>query len=153
MPGPEANVWARLRKSLPSKSNATRIENRHGGGIPDVHITVPECSFWVELKADNRLSPTLRPQQAAWHLREARCGGLSYVLCGSPVSPTVKIWRGSAASLAGSAGLSCVPALIEATSMAEALRLLLADALRLQIERGLAASRSLGPGSEKAPDA
>ena len=137
-----------MRKSLPPKCHATRIENRHGGGIPDVHICIPGVSFWVELKASKADVVSLRPQQAAWHARQASCGGLSYVLCGFSTSPYVKIWRASAPS----AGLLCGPALIESDSMAEALRLLCADALRLNASQSSAALRSAG-GSEKTPDA
>ena len=144
-------MWANMRKFLPPKCHATRIENRHGGGIPDVHICIPGVSFWVELKASNSSAPSLRPQQAAWHARQASCGGLSYVLCGFPHPPYVKIWRASAPSPTASAALLCGPALIESDSMADALRLLCADALRLNAERSSAALRSAG-GTEKTPD-
>jgi hypothetical protein len=141
-----------MRKYLPPKCHATRIENRHGGGIPDVHICIPGVSFWVELKASKTDGVSLRPQQAAWHARQASCGGLSYVLCGFALPPYVKIWRGSEAALAGSAGLLCAPTLIESDSMADALRLLCADALRLNAERSSAALRSAAE-TEKTPDA
>jgi len=140
-----------MRKSLPPKCHATRIENRHGGGIPDVHICIPGVSFWVELKASNGSDPVLRPQQAAWHARQAACGGLSYVLCGFPRSPYLKIWRASAPAQNASTGMLCGPALIETDSMAEALRLLCSDALRLNAERSSAALRLAGD-AEKTPD-
>ena len=138
-----------MQKYLPPKCHATRIENRHGGGIPDVHICIPGVSFWVELKASKTDGVSLRPQQAAWHARQASCGGLSYVLCRFAHPPYVKIWRASAPF---PAGLLCGPALIESDSMADALRLLCADALRLNAERSSAALRSAG-GTEKTPDA
>lgn len=145
-------MWASVKRCLPPKCHATRIENRHGGGIPDLHIAVEGASFWIELKSDKHSKPTLRPQQAAWHLRQASCGGLSYVLCGCARSPYVKIWRASEASLRASAGLLCVPTLIECDDMGEALRLLFADALRLVAEGSLAASRSAASRTEKTPD-
>lgn len=148
-----------MRKSLPSSCHATRIENRHGGGIPDVHLAAPGVSFWVELKAPVGKQVSLRPQQSAWHVRQAACGGHSYVLCGFAHPPYVKIWRGSEAALAGSAGMLCVPALIACDGMAEALRLLFADALRLNAAASSAALRSASPPDpaaavhgEKAPD-
>ena len=152
MAGPEANLWQRFKANQPPKTFLTRIENKHGGGIPDVHIAVEGVSFWVELKSANNGPPALRPQQAAWHARQASCGGLSYVLCGFSTSPHLKIWRASAPSPTSSAGMLCGPALIESDSMAEALRLLFADALRLNAERSSAALRLAG-GSEKTPDA
>ena len=145
-------MWANMRKLLPPRCHATRIENRHGGGIPDVHIATDGVGFWVELKAVKVGAPALRPQQAAWHARQASCGGLSYVLCGFPHPPYVKIWRASAPSPTSSAGMLCGPALIESDSMADALRLLFADALRLNAERSSAALRLSG-GTEKTPDA
>jgi hypothetical protein len=36
--GPEANFWNTIRNNLPKDAFATRIENRSGGGIPDVHV-------------------------------------------------------------------------------------------------------------------
>lgn len=131
-----------MRKTLPFNCHSTRIENRHGGGIPDVHLAIAGASFWVELKAPIGKTPALRPQQAAWHIRHASCGGLSYVICGFGRRPYLKIWRGSEAALAGSAGLLCVPALITCDGMDEALRLLFEDALRLSAAASSAALRS-----------
>ena len=117
-----------------------------------MHISIEGASFWLELKSQDRTALCLRPQQAAWHLREAACGGLSYVLSDFPRSPYLKIWRGSDGALTGSAGLLCVPALIEADTVADALRLLFADALRLRADQSLASARLSGSGTEKAPD-
>ena len=50
MSTPEANFWKTIKKNLPPKAFATRIENRHGGGIPDVHIIWDNVPFWLELK-------------------------------------------------------------------------------------------------------
>ena len=152
-------MWASMRKSLPSSCHATRIENRHGGGVPDVHLAAPGVSFWVELKAPVGKQVSLRPQQAAWHARQASCGGLSYVLCGFAHPPYVKIWRGSEAALAGSAGLHALRPVVACEGMAEALRLLFEDALRLNAAASSAALRSAAspdPAAavqgEKAPD-
>jgi hypothetical protein len=35
---------------LPKKCIATRIENQHGGGVPDVHILIDSMPVWIELK-------------------------------------------------------------------------------------------------------
>jgi len=40
-----------MRKSLPKGMNPTRLENRHGGGVPDVEVQWPTGSAFVELKA------------------------------------------------------------------------------------------------------
>ncbi len=49
--GPEASLWQSMRKSLPPTMNPTRIENRHGGGIPDLELQWLTGSAFVELKA------------------------------------------------------------------------------------------------------
>lgn len=102
---------------------------------------MPNASFWLELKTESDSGPTLRPQQAAWHLREASNGGLSYVICDFPKAPYLRIWKGLESALAGSAGMLCVRPLIEANTVAEALRLLLEDALRQHAARSSASSR------------
>ena len=67
--GPEANLWQSMRKSLPKGMNPTRIENRHGGGIPDLELQWPTGSAFVELKAP-RSTPklTLQTLQIRPHL-------------------------------------------------------------------------------------
>jgi hypothetical protein len=47
--GPEANFWNSIRQNLPKKCIATRIENQHGGGVPDVHILIDSMPVWIEL--------------------------------------------------------------------------------------------------------
>ena len=59
-----------MRKSLKGAPfNPTRIENRHGGGIPDVEMQWPTGSAFVELKAP-RSTPrlTLQTLQIRPHL-------------------------------------------------------------------------------------
>lgn len=40
-----------MRKSLPKGMNPTRLENRHGGGVPDLELQWATGSAFVELKA------------------------------------------------------------------------------------------------------
>lgn len=52
MAGPEANLWKSMRQALKGGSfNPTRLENRHGGGVPDLELQWPTGSAFVELKA------------------------------------------------------------------------------------------------------
>ena len=46
----ESNFWKTVKRNLPSDCHATRIENRHGGGVPDIHIVWNGFAFWIELK-------------------------------------------------------------------------------------------------------
>ena len=74
MSTPEANFWKTIKKNLPPKSFATRIENRHGGGIPD------NLPFWLELKVTKANAVNLSPHQIAWNTAYSHRGGLSFIL-------------------------------------------------------------------------
>ncbi len=57
--GPEANFWSTIRKNLPEKCFATRIENKHGGGVPDLHAIWDGIAFWAELKTVKNNKPKI----------------------------------------------------------------------------------------------
>ena len=78
--GPEANFWQSIRKNLPKKAFATRIENVHGGGVPDVHIVWDGIPFWMELKTTKGNAVKISSHQAAWHMAYYARGGLSFFL-------------------------------------------------------------------------
>jgi hypothetical protein len=60
--GPEANLWKTMQRNLPLGCVATRLENRHGGGIPDVMLMWDGVIFLVELKAPkSKLKQELSP--------------------------------------------------------------------------------------------
>jgi len=52
-----------------------------GRGIPDSFGIIDSFTFWAEFKITeaNALS-TLFAEQVAWHLRYARCGGISFII-------------------------------------------------------------------------
>ena len=50
MAGPEANFWAQIRRNMPKDCFATRIENRAGGGFPDVDMLLGGFPLKIELK-------------------------------------------------------------------------------------------------------
>ena len=78
--GPEANLWASLRQNLPATAFSTRIENTHGGGVPDVYILWDSLPFWLELKVCKVNSVNIRPHQIAWNMAHYARGGLSFFL-------------------------------------------------------------------------
>jgi len=78
--GPEANFWSTIRKSLPNKCFATRIENKHGGGVPDVHIIWDHLPIWLELKTVKNNAVKISPHQIAWHMAYFARGGASFFL-------------------------------------------------------------------------
>lgn len=82
--GPEAKLWASLRKHMPDGWSATRIEQRSGGGFPDLLLTIDGFIMLVELKVAARNGVKLRPPQIAFNYSFSRSGGLSLVLASPP---------------------------------------------------------------------
>ena len=80
----ESNFWKTVKRNLPSDCHATRIENRHGGGVPDVHIVWNGFAFWIELKVCKGNKVNLSPQQNAWLSAYSRKGGISFILAKHP---------------------------------------------------------------------
>ena len=69
-----------MRSHLPSNMIATRIENRVGGGIPDVHLLWDGLPFWIELKTTKNNTVKISPQQIAWNYKYSVNGGLNFFL-------------------------------------------------------------------------
>ena len=78
--GPESNFWKSIRQNLPPKTFATRIENKHGGGVPDVHLLWDGIPIWIELKVSKGNAVKVSPHQVAWHMAYHARGGLSFYL-------------------------------------------------------------------------
>ena len=104
--GPEANFWNQIRANLPKKSLATRIENKHGGGIPDVHLLMDGLPIWIELKVTNANAVKLSPHQVAWHTAYWARGGLSFILVKILGSRSLFLFRGSEALPLARGGVS-----------------------------------------------
>ena len=94
-----------MRKSLPKKTFATRIENKHGGGIPDVHVIWNGIPFWVELKVASGTRIKLTPNQVAWNAAYWARGGLNFILVKDPVSKLLLLFDGCHGSEALDAGI------------------------------------------------
>ena len=78
--GPEAQFWTTLKQNLPKEAFATRIENTHGGGVPDIHVVWDGMPFWLELKICKVKTLNIRPHQVAWNMAYFARGGLSFFL-------------------------------------------------------------------------
>ena len=78
---PEANLYKRLRESLPN-CHFTRIESRVNLGIPDVLLAFPHGQFaMVELKVVKRgRKVNLSPHQVAFHIKHADLRCPTYIL-------------------------------------------------------------------------
>ena len=78
--GQEANFWSTIRQNLPKKCFATRIENKHGGGVPDVHLVWDGLPFWCELKVTKGNAVKVSPHQVAWNMAYWARGGSNFFL-------------------------------------------------------------------------
>ena len=78
-------MWKSLRAKMPQHWNTTRIENRFGGGIPDVHVCAESLAFWIELKTTKTNRVNVSAHQVAWNFAYSQSGGVSFFLV-SPLS-------------------------------------------------------------------
>lgn len=118
-----------MKRNLPKKALPIRIENRHGGGIPDVHILWDGMPFWVELKVNKTSTTKVSPHQVAWHTAYWARGGLSFFLVKSLSSGYIHLIAGSEAVDLVHKPLSEVRGTMyeSAAEMWEALRVVLYD--------------------------
>ncbi len=77
---PETLLWKNLREKMPASWNTTRIENRYGGGIPDVHVCAEGLPFWIELKTTKTNRVNVSAHQVAWNFAYSQSGGVSFFL-------------------------------------------------------------------------
>ena len=75
---PEAQFWKTLKKNLPKNWFVNRIENRIGGGVPDVYICIDGYSIWLELKVTKTHRVSVSPHQIAWHYSLSQSKGTSF---------------------------------------------------------------------------
>ena len=94
----ESNFWKTVKRNLPSDCHSTRIENRNGGGIPDVHIVWNGFAFWIELKVSKGNKVLLSPHQIAWNSAYCRKGGVSFILVKDPRDNYLYLFEGNRAS-------------------------------------------------------
>jgi len=101
--GPETNLWNSMKRNMPEGCSATRLENRHGGGLPDLLLMWESLFYFVELKAPKSKlkqeltdpaavssedtdppvfygASILRPEQRAYHARAASRGCPTFIL-------------------------------------------------------------------------
>ena len=104
--GPEANFWNQIRSNLPKGLNGQRIENKSGGGIPDVNMLWDGLPFWLELKTVKTTQVKISPHQIAWHTSYAHRNGLSFFLIKTLGTRSVFLFSGSEALVLATKGLS-----------------------------------------------
>jgi len=80
---------------MPKSWNTTRIENRYGGGIPDVHVCAESLPFWIELKATKTHRVNVSAHQVAWNFSYCQSGGVSFFLVSHLLSANLYLFDGN----------------------------------------------------------
>jgi len=88
----ESNFYKQLRINTP-EILWTRIENRHGGGIPDLNGLYDGRDFWVELKITTTNKVRLSPTQISWHYNRGLYGGRSFILVKNTKTKEIKLFN------------------------------------------------------------
>jgi hypothetical protein len=89
---PESNFGRLLMKNIDAQW--TRIENRHGGGIPDIYGIRDGVVIWLELKCIKQNSINLSPLQISWNYNNFRHGGKNYYIVQDTRSKVIKLYGG-----------------------------------------------------------
>ena len=79
---------------MPKSWNTTRIENRFGGGIPDVHVCAEGLPFWIELKTTKTNRVNVSAHQVAWNFAYSQSGGVSFFLVAALSSTNLYLFDG-----------------------------------------------------------
>jgi hypothetical protein len=91
---PESLFWKNLKKHLPNSWHVSRIENRFGGGIPDVYMCIDGKSLWIELKVTKNYKVSVSSHQIAWHFAHSKAKGESFFLVKTLSSSTLYLFDG-----------------------------------------------------------
>ena len=89
---PESNFGRQIMKNIDAQW--TRIENRHGGGIPDIYGIRDGVVIWLELKCIKQNSINLSPLQISWNYNNFRHGGKNYYIVQDTRSKVIKLYDG-----------------------------------------------------------
>ena len=90
---PESNFGRQIIKNLPH-AQLSRIENRHGGGIPDIYGIYGGQVIWLELKCIKQNSINISPLQISWNYNNFRHGGKNYYIVQDTRSMVIKLYTG-----------------------------------------------------------
>ena len=91
---PESLFWKNLKKHLPNSWHVSRIENRFGGGIPDVYMCIDGKSLWIELKVTKNYKVSVSSHQIAWHFAHSKANGVSFFLVKALSSSNLYLFDG-----------------------------------------------------------
>ena len=88
----ESNFGREIMKNI--NVQWTRIENRHGGGIPDLYGIRDGVSIWLELKCINKNSINISPLQISWNYKHFQENGKNYYIVRDTRSKVIKLYDG-----------------------------------------------------------
>ena len=88
----ESNFGREIMKNI--NAQWTRIENRHGGGIPDLYGIRDGVSIWLELKCIKQNSIYISPLQISWNYNHFQENGKNYFLVKHTEQKTLKLYDG-----------------------------------------------------------
>jgi len=149
----ETLLWARIKAKVPPHWNTTRIENRFGGGVPDVHVCAEGVPFWMELKVTKTNAINISPHQIAWNHAYCQAGGVSFFLIHPLLSHGLYLFdgiKGRELAKSGLRGISLEPGSgVVPLWSGESESGLLVGAL--EIARSRVGSGSVGSGSGSKP--
>ena len=89
---PESNFGREIMKNIDAQWS--RIENQHGGGIPDIYGIRDGVVIWLELKCIRQNSINLSPLQISWNYNNFRNGGKNYYIVRDTRSKLLKLYDG-----------------------------------------------------------
>ena len=89
----ESNFGREIVKNI--NAQWTRIENRHGGGIPDLYGIRDGVSIWLELKCIKQNSINISPLQISWNYNHFQENGKNYFLVKHIEQRIIKLYEGN----------------------------------------------------------
>ena len=73
----------------------TRIENKHGGGIPDLYATYNNKSAFLELKIKTKQNKVIiSPLQISWNFKHFQQNPINYYLVSDPRRKVIELYDG-----------------------------------------------------------
>ena len=74
----------------------TRIENKHGGGVPDLYGTYNNKSAFLELKIKTKQNKVLiSPLQISWNYKHFQKNPINYYLVSDPRHKRIELYDGN----------------------------------------------------------
>ena len=106
----ESNFGREIMKNI--NAQWTRIENRHGGGIPDLYGIRDGVSIWLELKCIKKNSINISPLQISWNYNHFQQNGKNYYIVRDTRSKVIKLYDGDKGRELKEQGFKC-PCIVE----------------------------------------